>query len=115
MRTKEEVSARKARLIEIWLSNPMASYEEICRQAGCSNDTFLRYRKDEEFMKEYSRRCKERFSSLEAKAVAKLEEQIDNDNFAAIKYALDGLGYKPDDNLNVSGTNTFTITIEGDE
>ena len=37
---------------------------------------------------------KERFRSMEALAIKKLKEEIDSNNFKAIQYLLDGLGYK---------------------
>lgn len=109
--TKEE---RMNRTLEIWLANPLSSFEEIAKAAGVSYRTFQRYRQDEAFMAEYSRRCKAKFKALEAPAISLLREEMDSHNWNAIKYVLDGTGYKPTDKVEVQQT-TITVSVEDEE
>lgn len=109
--TKDE---RVRRTLEVWLNNPLASFEDISKQAGISTKTFWRYRQDENFMNEYSRRCKQRFAALEAPAVSLLKDEMENHNWNAIKYVLDGTGYKPTDKVEVQQT-TITVSVEDEE
>ena len=104
---------RMERTLEVWLANPLASFEEIAEKAGVSERTMYRYRSDPAFMAEYSRRQKERFASLEGKAVALLEIEMDKGNWNAIKYALDGTGHKPTDKVEVQQT-TISVTVDED-
>lgn len=105
---------RKRKVMENWLNNPFASYEEISKMSNISKRTFERYRADAAFMAEYHQRQNERFKSLEGKAVALLEQQMEQGNWNAIKYTLDGSGYKPTDKVEVQQT-TITVSIEDDE
>lgn len=109
--TKE---ARMERTLETWLSMPLASFEEIAAASGVSDKTFWRYRQDASFMAEYSRRQKQRFAALEGKAIALLEEQMENRNWNAIKYTLDGTGYKPTDKVEVQQT-TISVSIDEED
>lgn len=111
---KQTKNERMNRVLENWLNHPFASFEEIANMSGVNQRTFWLYRKDEEFMNEYSRRCKERFKQLEAPAVALLQEQMENRNWNAIKYVLDGTGYKPTDKVDVQQT-TINVNVEGEE
>lgn len=108
--TKEE---RMERTLEVWLANPLDTFEQIAAKAGISERTMYRYRTNPDFMAEYSRRQKERFASLEGKAVALLEMEMDKGNWNAIKYALDGTGHKPTDKVEVQQT-TISVTVDED-
>jgi uncharacterized protein (DUF2384 family) len=109
--TKE---ARMERTLETWLAMPLATFEEIAAASGVSDKTFYRYRQDASFMAEYSRRQKQRFAALEGKAIALLEEQMENRNWNAIKYTLDGTGYKPTDKVEVQQT-TISVSIDEED
>lgn len=110
----QDIDIRKQKCLEAWINNPNASFEEIADIAGVSYKTFYRYRKEEEFMNTFREMCKKRFESLEAKAIEKLSDLIDDGNFNAVKYALDGLGYSATQKIdaNVDGKTDITITIE---
>lgn len=103
---------RMFRTIEVWVANPLATYEEIAKMAGISDKTFYRYRQNAEFMDEYHKRCEQRFKSLEAKAIALLDGELNTKNWNAIKYVLDGTGYKPTDKSEVKVEDGLTITVE---
>lgn len=106
--TKED---RMRKTLEIWLANPFDTFEQIAEKAGVGDKTFYRYRQNPEFMAEYHARQKERFSALEGKAIAQLENKLDEGEWKAIQYTLDGLGYKPIDKLEVQQT-TINVTVD---
>lgn len=105
---------RMNRAMEVWLANPLSSYEDIAIMAGIGDKTFYRYRQNPEFMNEYHQRQKERFASLEGKAVAKLEQKLDEGEWRAIQYTLDGMGYKPTDKVEVAQT-VISVSVEDDD
>lgn len=109
---KTSMEERKQKALEAWVNNPTKGYEEIAKIAGIGDKTFWRYRQDEEFMNRYREMCQERFKSLEAKAVSLLDEQLDYKNWNAIKYVLDGLGYKPTDKVEQVSETTIKVSIE---
>lgn len=113
--SSQSVIDRKYRAIEVWVANPLDTFEEIAKKAGISDKTFWRYRQEEEFMEEYHRRCEKRFKSLEGKAIALLDGELDNKNWQAIKYVLDGTGFKPTEKSEVKVDDGLTIKIEVDE
>ena len=98
-------------VLEIWLNNPLLSYVEIAEKAGISDSTFLRYRQNEEFMKRYDARCKERFRDLQAKAMEQLEILIEQGHWNATKYALDGNDYAGKQKLEINST-TIKVSVE---
>ena len=105
------IEERKQRTLEAWVNNPTLTFEEIAKLAGVSDKTFWRYRQDENYMKQYQKMCQARFRRLEAKAIQKLEEQLDEGNFQAVKYTLDSLGYKPTDKVEANVDAPITITV----
>ena len=98
----QNLDARKKRLLEAWVDNPTLSFAKIAAMANVSETTFWRYRQDPQFMETYKKMCQARFKELEAKAVAKVGEQIDEGNFQAVKYVLDSLGYKPKEKIEAN-------------
>ena len=105
---------RQRRVLEAWIQNPKKTYPEIAEIGGVSDATFYRYRQDPEFMARYHAMCNKRFKSMEALAIQALKEQMKDGNFQAVKYLLDGLGYKPTEKIdaNVSADQNVVITIE---
>lgn len=106
--------ARKQALLELWINNPFATYKEIAAGAGVDVRTFRAWRNDEAFMKEYHDRTQMRFKEMENKAMAQLENLVANGEWQAVKYVLDGNGYKPTDKLEVSQT-TINVSVDDDE
>lgn len=106
---------RQNRTLEVWVNNPTATFEQIAAMANISDKTFWRYRKDPAFMARYKELCQARFKQLEAKAIHKLDKQLDEDNFQAIKYVLDGLGYKPTEKIDANVDSELTITVNIEE
>lgn len=106
------IEDRKRRTLEIWVDNPTLKLEDIAKMARISDKTFYRYRQDKEFMEEYHRMCQDRFKNLEAKAISKLEEQLDNGNFSAVKYVLDGQGYLPNQKIDINTPTVIQVSID---
>ena len=100
-------------VLETWLANPLLSFQEIADKAGTSERTFRRYREDETFMANYDLRCRERFKSLQAKAMEQLEILMENGNWNATKYALDGNDYAGKQKLEINST-TIKVSVEED-
>ena len=100
-RTKLE---RMDRVLEVWVSNPMASENKLAELSGVSRPTIQRYKRDKEFMEKYHEMCRQRFNSFESMAVEKLREALETGNWQAVKYVLDSLDYggkqKVDANVN---------------
>lgn len=109
------IDERKRIALQVWVDNPLLSFEEVAAKAGIADKTFYRYRQDPAFMDEYKKMCQERFKTLEGKAVYLLNEQLDAKNWNAIKYALDSLGYKPTDKVEQVTETTIKVSVEDDE
>lgn len=109
---KQSLEERKQKALEAWVNNPTKTFEEIAEIAGVSDKTFWRYRQDEAFMERYREMCQARFKSMEAKAIDLLNEQLDYKNWNAIKYVLDGLGYKPTDKVEQVSETTIKVSLE---
>lgn len=113
MAEKAATTQRKKKCLEIWVNNPLLSYEEIAEMSGITTMTFWRYRQDDEFMEEYKKLCQQRFKAMEAKAVELMKEQMDKGNWQAIKYCLDANGYKPEEKVKATvEATTINLTID---
>ena len=97
--------------LEVWIENPLLPYDTIADMAGVGKKTFWRYRQDPDFMAKYHELQKQKFAALEGKGVALLEEQMDKGNWNAIKYVLDGTGYKATEKVETSGTTTINVSV----
>lgn len=109
---KGDIRARQDKCLEIWLDNPTIPLDTVADMAGVGRKTFWRYRKDENFMARYHEEQKKRFAALEGKAVALLDKQMEDGNWSAIKYVLDGNGYKPADKVDMNASTTISISID---
>ena len=106
---------RKKDILKYWVFNPQLSYEQICKDMKISSKTFYLWRQDEKFMEQYLKLCQKRFSCLQALAVQKLGEQVQEGNFSAVKYVLDNQGYNATQKIETNTPTVITVTIEGDE
>lgn len=93
----------------------MLSFVEIAEKAGVHPDTFYRYRQDERFMDEYTKRCRERFRALQAKALESMEILMEEGHFQASKYVLDGNDYGAKQKVEVSTPTKIKISINDEE
>lgn len=102
-KSKEEYLLERYRKVAtIWVENPYLTYGEICKIARISDYTFYNYRHDERFMAIYKELCQQKYREIEYIAVNKLQEMAAQGNWNAVKYVLDGVGYKPEDKTKVA-------------
>ena len=106
---------RKQDILKYWVFNPHLSYEQICKDMKISSKTFYLWRQDEQFMEQYHKMCQGRFKSLQALAVQKLGEQVQEGSFSAVKYVLDNQGYNATQKIEASTPTVITVSIEGDQ
>lgn len=104
---------RRQAVLELWINNPFATYKEIADAAGIDVTTFRAWRNDASFMEEYHTRTAARFREMEARAMAKLDNLVSDGEWQAVKYVLDGNGYKPTDKVEVQQT-TINVSVEDD-
>lgn len=104
---------RRQAVLELWINNPFATYKEIYDVAGIDVNTFRAWRNDTAFMEEYHTRTAARFREMEARAMAKLYNLVSDGEWQAVKYVLDGNGYKPTDKVEVQQT-TINVSVEDD-
>ena len=97
--------------MELWINNPFATYKQIADAAGIDVTTFRAWHNDAAFMEEYHTRTAARFREMEARAMAKLDNLVSDGEWQAVKYALDGNGYKPTDKVEVQQT-TINVSVE---
>lgn len=108
------VEDRQAKVLTVWLNNPMDSFRDIASKAGISEETFARYRKDPAFMANYERMCREWFKSLQGLAINTIRRAAEEGNWQAGKYILDCADYQPTTKVDLS-TNEIKIKIDGSE
>lgn len=102
-KSKEQYLLERYRKVAtIWVENPYLKYGEIAKLAKIGDSTFYGYRHDERFMAIYKELCQQKYKELESVAMNKLGEMAAAGNWNAVKYILDGVGYKPEDKTKVS-------------
>lgn len=109
--TKTGMEKKMEYSLEVWLSNPLLSLEEVAEKAGISRTQFWRYRQMPEYMAEYRKRCRARFEALEAKALEVLEIKLNEEDWKATQYVLDGLDYNGKTKVEASTATTITINV----
>mgnify|MGYP004591980171 CR=1 FL=1 len=100
--------------LETWLSNPLLSFRDVAEKAGISEDTFKLYRDEPTFMDEFHKRNRERFKCMEAKALEVLENKLDDEDWKACEYVLNGLDFGGKTKIEATTATTITINV-GDE
>lgn len=81
---------------------PQKTVKQIAEELGISVDTVYQWRRKESFMDEVEKESRLIFRRMQSKAVSKMEELIDNGNFNAVKYVLDGNRYAPEQKIDLS-------------
>lgn len=92
---------KEKKLAELMCVKPSLRNIDYAKECGISEKSVYVYKAKPEFQEYLSQLCKERFKNMEALAIKKLQEEINNNNFKAIQYCLDGLGYKPKEQQEV--------------
>ena len=114
-KTKDEYLLERYRKVAtVWVENPYLTFGEIAKLCKISENTFYNYRQDETFMAIYKELCQQKYKESESIAVNKLKEMAASGNWNAVKYILDGVGYKPEDKtkLSVEAAPSIEISIK---
>ena len=114
-KTKDEYLLERYRKVAtVWVENPYLTFGEISKLCKISENTFYNYRQDETFMAIYKELCQQKYKESESIAVNKLREMAAAGNWNAVKYILDGVGYKPEDKtkLSVEAAPSIEISIK---
>ena len=114
-KTKDEYLLERYRKVAtVWVENPYLTFGEISKLCKISENTFYNYRQDETFMAIYKELCQQKYKESESIAVNKLKEMAASGNWNAVKYILDGVGYKPEDKtkLSVEAAPSIEISIK---
>lgn len=113
-RSKDEYLLERYRKVAtVWVENPYITFGEIAKLCKISENTFYNYRQDDTFMAIYRELCQQKYKESESLAINKLREMAAGGNWNAVKYILDGLGYKPEDKTKVSveADSSINLTI----
>lgn len=110
------LSNRQKNLLEYMLANPQLP-ETVCAKAcNVPNSTYFDWKKKGEFTAELDRRIKEQWKDAERLAVDTMLMLCRDGEYAAAKYILDNLGYKPTDKIEATVKPSINITIgDGNE
>ena len=85
---------KEKQLAELMCCEPHLRNIDYAERCKISEKSVYVYKRNPEFQEYLSELCKERFRAMEALAIKKLKEEVESNNFKAIQYLLDGLGYK---------------------
>lgn len=108
---KGKLSNKQKAAAEFMVANPEIGYDEVAEKLGVNPATLWRWRKLPEFQDYSHELCMERFKDLEKLAIRKLQENITKNNQKAIQYALDYVGFKSADTVEIKDK-TIKIEIE---
>lgn len=81
-------------LAELMCAEPSLMFKDYAEIIGVCEKTVYTYRQKPEFQEYLKKLCEKRFADMERLALSKLKEEVENNNFKAIQYVLDGNGYK---------------------
>lgn len=102
-------------LAELMILKPDLTNEQLAAEIGINPKTLYKWKKTVEFNEYLNELCKEKFSDMERLALEKLAAQLKKGKWQAIEYVLNGLGYKPEDKLDIKNSGDINITITGEE
>lgn len=105
---------KQKKAAEIMVDEPNLSGFKIAERLGIDPTTMYRWRKNEEFQEYVHSLCKERFKDMEKLAIEKLREHVKNNNWKATEYVLNGLGYKPKEEIGIT-TKDINLNIISEE
>ena len=108
------LKSKEKKLAELMCLYPSMRNIDYAKECGISEKSLYVYKAKPEFQEYLSKLCKQRFRSMEALAINKLNEEINNNNFKAIQYLLDSMGYKAPEQQEVYMNANITIDY-GDE
>ena len=108
------LTKRQKALLEYMLAHPQLPETVCARNCEVPNSTYFDWKKKGEFTAELDRRLKEQWKDSERIAVDTMVSLCREGEYAAAKYILDNLGYKPVDKIQAEVSTDINITI-GDE
>lgn len=108
------LSNRQKELIEYMLANPTKPETRCANECGVPNSTYFDWKKRGEFTAELDRRIKEKWKDSERLATETMIQLCAKGEYAAAKYILDNLGYKPTERVeaDVKASTEIVINIE---
>ena len=109
------LTKRQKALLEYMLANPSLPETVCARNCDVPNSTYFDWKKKGEFTAELDRRLKEQWKDSERVAVDTMVSLCREGEYAAAKYILDNLGYKPVDKIQAEVSTDINITIGEDE
>lgn len=105
------MASKRDKCIHLMVTTDL-SQREIAKQIDVAEETISRWKKKENWKKDYQEACKSVFGDLEAKAIKTLENNLKaRSEFvrqSSAEFILDRLGYKPTDKVEVD-TNMVVI------
>lgn len=108
------LKTKQKQLAEIMVAEPNLSNEKYSERVGIDPTTLYRWKKNDEFNEYVHELCQSRFKDMEKMAMQKLREHIEKGNWKATQYVLDGLGYKPEDKIDIRN-GEININVVGDD
>ena len=112
-----ECSPREKKVVEYFIANPGASYQDAADFMGLSKGSIYKYMHQERVNALMDKRLKEEWRIHQRKAVNKMLELVDSDRadiaYKAAAYILDSSGYKAPEKVEVT-TNEITVSIVDD-
>lgn len=116
-RKDSECSPREKKVVEYFIANPGASYQDAADFMGLSKSSIYKYMHLERVNALMEKRLKEEWRIHQKKAVNKMIELVDSDRadiaYKAAAYILDSSGYKAPEKVEVT-TNEITVSIVDD-
>ena len=109
------LTKRQKALLEYMLANPSLPETVCAKNCDVPNSTYFDWKKRGEFTAELDRRLKEQWKDSERVAVETMVSLCKKGEYAAAKYILDNLGYKPVERVQAEVSTDITITIDGEE
>lgn len=106
------LTQRQQNLLEYMIANPTLAETRCAKDCGIANSTYFDWKKKGEFTAELNRRIKEKWADSERLATEQMIALCAKGDYAATKYILDNLGYKPVDRLQAEVKNDINIVIE---
>lgn len=88
---------------------------EIKEKLEISDATFWRWKKNEEFIAELEKENRQKFKSLQIKALHTMAKLMEEGHFQASKYILDGNYYAPTEKHELDMTANITVDYGDDD
>ena len=108
MKTLDKLTSKARACLELELEHPNWTYQQLADGIGATKMAVYNWHRSPCYTDELQSRLKEDWKIAAKKAQAKMLELINCSKpevaLNAAKYVLDSTGYKPDENINVSGT-----------